>query len=566
MNKVFTKNKMLGLLLGATMATSLLSGCTLIDSDTKAADVQTENGKVAVVFHQNYSGAEELDPVIVDKDAVVGEDLIPQVSREGYSFAGWYTDKKPKHSDGQYENEWVYGDKYLQYGATPPEDDEPDSMPVTESLDLYARWAKPVEISKASDLDKVREDLSGYYILTDDIDLSEYDNWTPIGNYLPEYEMTNPQWWFEGFRGTFDGNGHKITGLNITNPQNGSALIAAAGNATIKNVTIENYTISGSSKKGVYTCPLLGFGLGNDTLIENCHTSGTIDLKVDNSEDDMVYCGITGLTAGCWGGVIRNCSATGTIKANINVPNGSEINIGGINGEGYTQTYNCETDMNIVVDVNSDAKPVAKTDQHTDVYVGGMQGAATVVKNCTAKGSIDVSISKANGVSSINAGGLVGQARYDSIEDNISQVDISIRDGKTVYVGGVVGSYNTGVYGMIGAMSGIVRNDIKNAIILGSININDTYSRDEIIVGPAVSKSPEGNENPMLKMFLSEDSMPSYNTSGVVYLNSVYHFENVDGTYAYNSKDDLYGTKLKAILGDNWTYEDNKLPTPVVIE
>lgn len=64
-------------------------------------------------------------------------------------------------------------------------------------------------ISSADQLNGIRNNLSGKYILTEDIDLTEYtkeggifdtgNGWTPINN----------------FTGTFDGNEHRIIGMHI---------------------------------------------------------------------------------------------------------------------------------------------------------------------------------------------------------------------------------------------------------------------------------------------------------------------------------------------------------------
>ena len=40
----------------------------------------------------------------------------------------------------------------------------------------------PWQIATAEQLDRVRDDLKAYYILTEDIDLSGYENWIPIGD------------------------------------------------------------------------------------------------------------------------------------------------------------------------------------------------------------------------------------------------------------------------------------------------------------------------------------------------------------------------------------------------
>ena len=64
--------------------------------------------------------------------------------------------------------------------------------------------AKYSPIFKASDLDRVRKNVKGAYWLMNDIDLSDYDNWDPIGT------ATKP------FSGELQGNGFKIDGLTIS--------------------------------------------------------------------------------------------------------------------------------------------------------------------------------------------------------------------------------------------------------------------------------------------------------------------------------------------------------------
>ena len=58
-------------------------------------------------------------------------------------------------------------------------------------------------IRTAQELDSIRNNLSGKYILMNDIDLGEYENWVPIGTKK------------QPFSGIFDGNNHSIKNLNI---------------------------------------------------------------------------------------------------------------------------------------------------------------------------------------------------------------------------------------------------------------------------------------------------------------------------------------------------------------
>lgn len=518
---------------------------------------------VCVTFYDNYKDGEGGQAFYIEKDSMFSEADLPKLTRDGYAFAGWYTVEDPKlNEEGYYEDEWYFQKKYMDYGGPTPAEGEVTEMPFTEDVNLYAHWEAPTEISSAQELMDMNKNLYGYYVLKNDIDLSDVE-FTPVGVYEAEYEFTNPQWWVHGFRGTFDGQGHTITGLTFTDGKHGNALFASAGNATIKNVTLKDYSITGKGTQGIYTAPLLAFGLGSDLLIENCHTDGVIDVSVEALDSDVIYSGVTGLTAGCWGGQILNCSAKGKLYFDYHVTNGSEINIGGINGEGYTATRNCDVDMEIKGLVTSDATVVNGEDTHGDIYIGMVQGAATIVENCTAKGSIEVSYTKPSGETSVNVGGLVGQERYDSLKNNFVDVDITVKDGKKVYAGGVVGSYNTGVYGMIGAMSGISKNNIENCLVLTKIQLDSGVEREEVMVGNVVSALPEGNENPMLSMFLSKDDQPEYKVVKSVCLTSDEEKSDGDSDITFFATlDEMKGDALKEILGTGWTYKEGELPVP----
>lgn len=74
----------------------------------------------------------------------------------------------------------------------------------------------------------MRNNLSGKYILMNDIDLSGYDNWDPIGNYGGYFE------------GTFDGNGFVISNLKIDRSKEDNAgLFGIAAGAEIKTLGLK---------------------------------------------------------------------------------------------------------------------------------------------------------------------------------------------------------------------------------------------------------------------------------------------------------------------------------------
>ena len=106
--------------------------------------------------------------------------------------------------------------------------------------------AKTVEISSASAMSAFAvmvnngEAFENYTVtLNADIDLNNQP-WTPIGT------STN------AFKGTFDGNGHKISNLKAgTNSQNDVGLFGYTTDGTIKNIHIHNAEIKGYLNVGV---------------------------------------------------------------------------------------------------------------------------------------------------------------------------------------------------------------------------------------------------------------------------------------------------------------------------
>ncbi|MBR5958669.1 MAG: bacterial Ig-like domain-containing protein [Salinivirgaceae bacterium] len=140
-------------------------------------------------------------------------------------------------------------------------------------------------------------------------------NWTPIGTSSYKYA------------GTFDGNGHTISGLYFENTTNGNypnggkyvGLIGYAYGATIKNVGVIDSYINGYS----YVGGICGY-FYSYTTITNSYNTGTISGSYE-------YVG--GICGYSYHGTQTNCYNTGTV---------SGYSSGGICGGGYdcTQT-NC---------------------------------------------------------------------------------------------------------------------------------------------------------------------------------------------------------------------------------
>ena len=179
-------------------------------------------------------------------------------------------------------------------------------------------------------------------ILTADIDL-ENRPWTPIGTT----GETN-----YNFRGAFDGQGHTITGLNVTGKKSGVGFFGEVRLGTVENFTIYGEVRLGGkydyvggvigSAPGVnsnkpehngatirnitsYVNVTLGEGThgsnrvggfmgyaNHETIVENCAWYGTLDLGPYRAQDGVG--GLVGKTNDNSAVTIRNCAAYGTIK------------------------------------------------------------------------------------------------------------------------------------------------------------------------------------------------------------------------------------------------------------
>ena len=157
-------------------------------------------------------------------------------------------------------------------------------------------------------------------------------SWTPIGT--SDYK----------YAGTFDGNGHTISGLCL-NYDRGYyvGLIGYANEATIKNVGLIDSYISGYEHVG----GICGHGSNTNTNIINCFNTGTVFGSTYGSRIGGI-CGESGTLTNCYNtgmvsgpsvvggicgieGVQNNCYNMGTVSASY---------AGGICGEYGTQ-INC---------------------------------------------------------------------------------------------------------------------------------------------------------------------------------------------------------------------------------
>ena len=240
--------------------------------------------------------------------------------------------------------------------------------------------------------------------LTADIDLrgvcSAAAPWTPIGDRANNRD----------YRGTFDGQNHKITGLYLENKgsfTNGNsyytALFGLCDGAAIKNVSVY-----GEAKAITrYVAGIVGRACGVSTkrtcTIENCHNYVTLTGEPTNDE---IY-GHAGVVASAQDAVIRGCSN----NADITGYEGYTGGIVAVTSYGTTTIENCWNTGAILL----------RGWQHQFRGVGGIVGnasAAVNITNCYNAGAISFYY-KTQKIQQA-AGGIVGLAGESSHASTIT--------------------------------------------------------------------------------------------------------------------------------------------------
>ena len=223
-------------------------------------------------------------------------------------------DKNPGEGDGGSDDANKPGEDNKGKQNTEDENNsEDDIAPLNDDTDSDVWDGKPAEkfaggagtvddpykISTGAELAYLAGKVNGgesysgeYFKLTNDIRLNEQDvptggnSWTPIGNSSNK------------FQGTFDGDGHTISGLYITATGSGAGNLGLFGN------------------------------LGNSAVIKNLIVKGTVDC------DKKTY--VAGIAGRCvaWKTVVQNCGFYGNVV-------GGNSNVGGVVGFGNNVAKNC---------------------------------------------------------------------------------------------------------------------------------------------------------------------------------------------------------------------------------
>ena len=328
----------------------------------------------------------------------------------------------------------------------------------------------PWKIATAEQLDRIRDDLTGHYILIDDIDLSGYENWMPIGTFQPrsdapeDAEVPHPDY---AFTGTFDGAGHTISNLTIScEAPMGAGLFGCASGTESNAASIGHFTLKDVNVSGFY---LVGGAVGLQFM--NCPVSD-IHLEGDNKLTGMQ--GIGGIV-GTGFDLISDCSATADV-----IVSGDDGACAGLIAGGTTMSSikNCQvTGGRITAEGNAT--------WGFGALCGAPWGAAEIT-DCKVSGTVIT----VNGENNRLVGGLVGfggtydpEAPAQITGCTVEDVTITVSE-TTDSVGGLIGAGKEMMEGSDQMSSFIV----SDCAVSGSISGGGNYV-DAVVGDPACAAS-----------------------------------------------------------------------------
>ena len=221
-------------------------------------------------------------------------------------------------------------------------------------------------IRTAQELDNIRNNLSGKYILMNDIVLGDKAKWEPIG------KKSNP------FTGEINGNGYAIKNLFSE-----EGFVAYSENALFSDLNLVNCRIDGTEAALGYAAAISINA--KDTTFERCFVSGEIICYTGENAIMMGTYGAVGGFAAC----AENCSVINCAnQANIKMIHevADDISVGGIIGKSInSKVINCYCSGKISAEILKEIALYVEPSVYEKVHTGGLVGSTddkSVFENC----------------------------------------------------------------------------------------------------------------------------------------------------------------------------------------
>lgn len=349
------------------------------------------------------------DTLTVKLGDTVSESALADPVRDGYRFLGWSmtvdTDEDAEAQD-------------FVLASEEEDADNSDATVVKENITLTAKWVKTVDISSAADLEAVRTALNG-----DDEELkaeyasAEFTFSAPVtvSGWTPLFDESLP------FTGSVEGNGNIVT-ISGAADENGLfglfGMLSGSVNDLVVLATLESAPTAETAFIGGIAA------IAKDAQINGCAAHITIAENIDFP--GTVYIG----------------AAAGASKG--------ELTVSGIHlDEGSTapnMTY------------HTDAKAMTAG---ANAYIGGITGGSYgELMNGGSVSSAPAVVSAVMTASgNVYAGGLIGHSQGFTVTECYAGANLTVT-GSTVYVGGLAGRSNTGLFSRSSCVGGSVADKI----------------------------------------------------------------------------------------------------------
>jgi len=214
-----------------------------------------------------------------------------------------------------------------------------NAVSVTVQVATYVATAQDLAAINDS-----REALSGNYIMVCDIDLSHYlsidgegynngRGWTPLGTYFDVTDGTATDW---AFNGTFDGNGHTISGFFIDRADDYAYNSGFFGYITAQGIVKNLGIVNAEGRVNNVRSYSGGFAGVNVGKIYDCWA----DVSVITGEAFKVVGGFVGRNEG----EIVNCYSLGKVSGGLDVGSFAGVSKTPISLGTATNCYAVQTD------------------------------------------------------------------------------------------------------------------------------------------------------------------------------------------------------------------------------
>lgn len=228
-----------------------------------------------------------------------------------------------------------------------------EATQATDATEAIGEAASVVEIFTPEDLQAMAKNPEGSYILMQDVDMSGID-WKPVD-----------------FRGAFDGNGHAILNLTLSEPGEESSdtydgnlkvyescfvgLFGTLRHAEVKDLELINVRALVDTDESCFLGGIAGYA--EKSTISDCTVTGNLELRAHNK-----MFGVGGLV-GYGSGLVERCDVDVTlICTDTDQLTRDEQFLGGILGMGFMDVKECE----VAID--------GYTSDYGYVHTGGMIG------------------------------------------------------------------------------------------------------------------------------------------------------------------------------------------------